>query len=374
MADAAERGQDAERETAARRPDLLGDDDDAERVLGRDEDPRDELRRDEGRGVRHARGEHRADGEPDDGREQEATAARAVGEHAERERRHHAESDDGEHRADVRLGDAERGLDRRQRERDDAEVVAVDGVGGAEEREQPPLARLDAAQAPASRGRARDQPRDPSRSRALEGEREAVDGAPVETALARERVGDVPHARAGGPAAADLARRAPRRRPRTSPAACAGAPATPITSSPFVIKVSARAASATRSSRTQAIRATVAADPTVEACRAKARAAGYEMHLAIDAEVGFANRAKPTAVVKVRRAGAGAVSASGGTQPNTPASPIGYSTASNGGASNLGTNGLALALPDRPRKLSASDRLFLKSLRIAPDELPEVKG
>jgi hypothetical protein len=117
----------------------------------------------------------------------------------------------------------------------------------------------------------------------------------------------------------------------------------------------------------------VAADPTVEACRAKARAAGYEMHLAIDAEVGFANRAKPTAVVKVRRAGAGAVSASGGTtQPNTPASPIGFSSAS-GGPGNLGTNGLA---PRRPvvRELSASDRLFLKSLRIAPDELPEVKG
>ncbi len=124
----------------------------------------------------------------------------------------------------------------------------------------------------------------------------------------------------------------------------------------------------------QAIRAAVAADPTVEACRAKARAAGYEMHLSIDAEVGFANRAKPTAVVKVRRAGAGAVSASGGTtQPNTPASPIGFSSASNGGAGNLGTNGLA---PRRPaaRELSASDRLFLKSLRIAPDELPEVKG
>ena len=121
----------------------------------------------------------------------------------------------------------------------------------------------------------------------------------------------------------------------------------------------------------QAIRAAVAADQTVEACRAKARAAGYEMHLAIDAEVGFANRAKPTAVVKVRRAGA--VSASGGTtQPNTPASPIGFSSAS-GGAGNLGTNGLA---PRRPaaRELSASDRLFLKSLRIAPDELPEVKG
>jgi len=123
----------------------------------------------------------------------------------------------------------------------------------------------------------------------------------------------------------------------------------------------------------QAIRAAVAADQTVEACRAKARAAGYEMHLSIDAEVGFANRAKPTAVVKVRRAGAGAVGASGGTTPNPPAGPIGFSSASNGGAGNLGTNGLA---PRRPaaRELSASDRLFLKSLRIAPDELPEVKG
>ncbi len=124
----------------------------------------------------------------------------------------------------------------------------------------------------------------------------------------------------------------------------------------------------------QAIRAAVAADQTVEACRAKARAAGYEMHLSIDAEVGFANRAKPTAVVKVRRAGAGAVSAStGATQPNTQTSPLGFST-SNGGASSLGANG-GLA-PRRPvtRELSASDRLFLKSLRIAPDELPEVKG
>jgi hypothetical protein len=123
----------------------------------------------------------------------------------------------------------------------------------------------------------------------------------------------------------------------------------------------------------QAIRAAVAADSTVEACRAKARAAGYEMHLSIDAEVGFANRTKPTAVVKVRRAGAGAVSASGGTtQPNTPAGPIGFSAASTG-AGHPGTNGLAPRRP-APRELSASDRLFLKSLRIAPDELPEVKG
>ncbi len=100
----------------------------------------------------------------------------------------------------------------------------------------------------------------------------------------------------------------------------------------------------------QAIRAAVAADQTVEACRAKARAAGYEMHLSIDAEVGFANRSKPTAVVKVRRAGAGTVSAStGATQPNTPTSPLGFSTASSSGSASLGANGsLTPAPPDQP--------------------------
>jgi hypothetical protein len=43
------------------------------------------------------------------------------------------------------------------------------------------------------------------------------------------------------------------------------------------------------------------------------------------------------------------------------------------GTNGPGTHGIA---PRRPsmRELSASDRLFLKSLRIAPDELPEVKG
>jgi hypothetical protein len=138
----------------------------------------------------------------------------------------------------------------------------------------------------------------------------------------------------------------------------------------------------------QAIRAAVAADPTVEACRAKARAAGYEMHLSIDAEVGFANRSKPAAMVKVRRAGAA------GAQPGAtqipPTGPIGFTTPAGAvpgtsgpgtsgpgtggpGTNGPGTHGIA---PRRPsmRELSASDRLFLKSLRIAPDELPEVKG
>jgi hypothetical protein len=92
----------------------------------------------------------------------------------------------------------------------------------------------------------------------------------------------------------------------------------------------------------QAIAAAVQSDPNVEACRAKARAAGYELHLSIDAEVGFASRMKPTGLVRSRR-----VSGQAGTM---------------------------WARKTTQRELTASDRLFLKSLRIAPDEIPEVKS
>ncbi len=93
----------------------------------------------------------------------------------------------------------------------------------------------------------------------------------------------------------------------------------------------------------QAIAAAVQSDANVEACRARARAAGYELHLAIDAEVGFANRTRSGALVKSRRA-------------------------VNGQPATWGRKSAAL------RELTASDRLFLKSLRIAPDEIPEVKS
>ena len=42
----------------------------------------------------------------------------------------------------------------------------------------------------------------------------------------------------------------------------------------------------------QAIAAAISADPNVEACRAKARAAGLEIHLSLEAELGFASRGK----------------------------------------------------------------------------------
>ncbi len=86
----------------------------------------------------------------------------------------------------------------------------------------------------------------------------------------------------------------------------------------------------------QAIADAVASDPNVEACRARARAAGFEMHVSLEAEIGFASRTKTAALVRSKK--------------STP------------------------ALQKRDRELTASDRLFLKSLRIAPDEIPEVKG
>ena len=76
----------------------------------------------------------------------------------------------------------------------------------------------------------------------------------------------------------------------------------------------------------EAIAAAAATDPRVEACRARARAAGLEMKVSLDAVVGFINR---------------------------PA-------AENGAQAPLSVA--------RSFEISASDRRFLRSLRIAADE------
>jgi hypothetical protein len=85
-----------------------------------------------------------------------------------------------------------------------------------------------------------------------------------------------------------------------------------------------------------AIAAAVAEDPRIEACRERARAAGYEMKLTLEAVVGFANRSTPGALTKVA------------------------------------PNARALA-PRRTFEMSATDRRFLRSLRIAADESTEKK-
>jgi hypothetical protein len=89
-----------------------------------------------------------------------------------------------------------------------------------------------------------------------------------------------------------------------------------------------------------AIAAAVADDPQVEACRERARAAGFEMKVTLEAVVGFVNRNNTTekggAIVKV---------------PAPPKAPV------------------ARRAPD----MTANDRRFLRSLRIAADETKKEK-
>jgi hypothetical protein len=82
---------------------------------------------------------------------------------------------------------------------------------------------------------------------------------------------------------------------------------------------------------TDAIAAAVADDARVEACREKARAAGLDMRVSLEAVIGFSDRSTPTA----------------------------------------GTAAPARRGPRATLEMSANDRRFLKSLRISADEPTE---
>ena len=84
-----------------------------------------------------------------------------------------------------------------------------------------------------------------------------------------------------------------------------------------------------------AIAAAVAENPQVEACREKARAAGFEMKVTLEAVVGFVSRSQSAALTKV-------------TAP-------------------------ARVVQRRTFEVTANDRRFLRSLRIAADETAEPK-
>jgi hypothetical protein len=85
-----------------------------------------------------------------------------------------------------------------------------------------------------------------------------------------------------------------------------------------------------------AIAAAVAEDPRVEACRERARAAGFEMKVSLEAIIGFVSRATPGALAKV------------GPPQKTSRSA-----------------------DRRNFEISANDKRFLRSLRIAADETQE---
>jgi hypothetical protein len=85
-----------------------------------------------------------------------------------------------------------------------------------------------------------------------------------------------------------------------------------------------------------AIAAAVAEDARVEACREKARAAGFELKISLEAVIGFVSRTQPATLARMQ------------PQPK------------------------ALAKQDRrPFEISANDRRFLRSLRIAAEETQE---
>ena len=87
-----------------------------------------------------------------------------------------------------------------------------------------------------------------------------------------------------------------------------------------------------------AIAAAVAEDARVEACRERARAEGFELRLSMEAVIGFVNRQQPGALAKI--------------------SPV---TAQKAPA----------RVERRNFEISANDKRFLRSLRIAADETQE---
>ena len=64
-----------------------------------------------------------------------------------------------------------------------------------------------------------------------------------------------------------------------------------------------------------AIAAAVAENPQVEACREKARAAGFEMKLSLEAVVGFVSRTQTAALAKVAAPARAAAAAAGAVVP-----------------------------------------------------------
>ncbi|MGE0041700.1 MAG: hypothetical protein AB7H88_11185 [Vicinamibacterales bacterium] len=84
-----------------------------------------------------------------------------------------------------------------------------------------------------------------------------------------------------------------------------------------------------------AIAAAVAENADVDACRARARAAGYEMKVTLEAVVGFVNRSEAPA-------------------------------AAEGEPARVATT--ARAAQKRAAEMTANDRRFLRSLRIAADD------
>jgi hypothetical protein len=84
------------------------------------------------------------------------------------------------------------------------------------------------------------------------------------------------------------------------------------------------------------IAAAVSESAEVEACRERARAAGYEMKVNLEAVVGFVNRGQPQ---------------------------------TEGDAASKGVPASKALVPRKPFDMTVNDRRFLRSLRIAAEEV-----
>jgi hypothetical protein len=114
-----------------------------------------------------------------------------------------------------------------------------------------------------------------------------------------------------------------------------------------------------------AIAAAVAQNPQVEACREKARAAGFEMKVTLEAIVGFVNRGQAGAP-----AASGAQDSQGTRSAQSP--QVGAMTKVTAPARPVRPSRPAREVPSRRTfEVTANDRRFLRSLRIAADETAE---
>jgi hypothetical protein len=96
-----------------------------------------------------------------------------------------------------------------------------------------------------------------------------------------------------------------------------------------------------------AIAAAVGDDARVEACREKARAAGFEMRVSLEAVIGFVNRTQPGALART----------------SVPAPVV--------APPQQQQKAVVPVQQRRQFEISANDRRFLRSLRIAADETQE---
>ena len=118
-----------------------------------------------------------------------------------------------------------------------------------------------------------------------------------------------------------------------------------------------------------AIAAAVAENPQVEACREKARAAGFEMKVTLEAVVGFVNRSQTAALAKVDRAGAPRViAAAADLRGDRQRSPL-PSLAANRGGRDRGTSRIAAATAQNHelvtgRLASSAPAFFISARRL----------